>query len=469
MSTNVSKSLQPLAKVVPALANPVSSREAFCQWIDENSVPVTVTMCRVNCKKKARCAANPPSNQESAVSSSARQLNGLNGEATNSDDVKGRRVVEVDVVSRRRRRRRRQNNPQSGGFVIKTKDSMRSITGNNVNSRKQKQPYKTMRSVDPLHPAVEQYAQVLAQPNNRAALPIGIPHAPTSDSQKTMGFIDFNVNIPSGAGTGFGFVSFNPSPFNDQVQVSYSSGAYAGSTIPAQNAAATGQSTSAVSNLPYATAAGGGALAARIVAAGLSCRSIAPALYESGVAYALQQPQHQTVGNLGSTNLTAYKTCVTLPICRDGEYHVSYHPITDVESTYTPTVPWPINNSAASAIAGILFVNGTSTALTMQCRYTVWVEYVGSTCDAAASRNQLPPPGSLDAVVAAKAKSDHLHAAHPHISGETKAAFTKTMTQLLAHGTHKLKGSLGPLIQSTLGGVVPPDAMVTVQDLISFA
>jgi len=262
-----------------------------------------------------------------------------------------------------------------------------------------------------IHHASHAYLGAMLNPCDRARVTAGLPKEPHDDSLVSRGFVDF---VMSTGTMGYGFIALNPTIVNDNVAFSYSSSAYTGTTIPAMNAAATGQVTGAVANLPYNTAAlsftSANSLYGRIVSCGVEILSTTAPLYVQGQIQGYTEPSHSTIGGYTSAAISGRKGAWLHPLENGQEYSVFTTPVVIADSAYSVTSN-PYNANANAVIAGIL-VSGASltNVASFMCRLTIDVEYAGVDVEALAKPKPIPEPDAFHTCVQVANKIITAHA-----------------------------------------------------------
>lgn len=205
------------------------------------------------------------------------------------------------------------------------------------------------------------FALAICDPFNPLARGACIPRHPSEPSQKVHGFIRTSVAIGTG---GYGFIAFNPSPWNDVVQIWHSTSSWASTDgaikiLSANNALVTGITAGYNSNLPYTLAqgvnsgyiveTGNSPVGARVVAAGIRIQYSGTTLNTSGMSYCLVEPQHQSISGMTQAILGTYAECDIAPNSRKPCYLTTF-PIAEVDFLYTNNGSYP-NNETATSVA----------------------------------------------------------------------------------------------------------------------
>lgn len=339
------------------------------------------------------------------------QLNGCNGEWTNSDDRRGgkqkKKQPEVDV---------------KGGQLVRLFERLlaQRPVQRTRKVMKRSRNLRPGRALDAKNAHGHAYLEAMFKAHTRGLDPTGIPTFPVGKSQK----VGATTVVTVSTGTaGVGFFGYNPSPAGDQVQFSYSGATYAGTTLPAMNAAAVGQSTGTLS-LPYALASlTSPALEARIVGFSYKAHNTTAPLYVQGTTAAFDEVDHQTIGTYTFANMAARKESRIVPMQPGTVISGGYMPVQANDTLYG-TSTWPANNSAAAVLGGFIISGANTTNVTtMQVEVGIVVEYIGSTCEQATTSNPIPPIGMFEHCVecAGMAKSAHSSVpdAHPDYVAET--------------------------------------------------
>jgi hypothetical protein len=293
-----------------------------------------------------------------------------------------------------------------------------------------------------IHPEAEKIILSWVDGANRGRPVVGLPTFPNQPSSVVR--VQQELVVTTGT-NGVGFLALNPSFANDGVAFSYSTAAYAGTTLPAMNAGATGQTTGTFSNLPYATAAfGGTALTGRIVKLGVHWSSSTAPLYRQGIFQQLVDMNHNTIGGYTVAQFGARKeTKVNKLNDKDHEFTMIPSLVTDQNYTATPSA-W--NSSAAAVIGGILFsgaTTGGSNPVTILVNLTLDVEYIGTTCESATKPKPIVPMGTYETALQA-AHHAHTHRVHNQ---------HKTMAQIIDFAKSAYHVACSPTGKAIISGV----------------
>lgn len=288
------------------------------------------------------------------------QLNGNQGSATNSDDVKTRRNVR--------------------------KKSAKKVKGSTT------QP-KVSR--DGISECSMKYALAIASPFHLDAMGSCVPHFPSRPTFKTMGFVRSAQITIGSAGVGGAF--FMPTVANDNVFMTTTKAGY--STADLYMSSSTSTDYSARLNLPYAgNELVGSDMAFRIVSAGVRVNYTGTELNRGGTMYGYVSSSHQpltttigTTSNITAATLSALTTTIIKPV---GEVlELSMFGIDDQEVRLTSArtdqdLLWPfqtqqIANAASVPVSdfgcpiAVVLVTGTP-GNTFRVEYVQHVEYVGA-------------------------------------------------------------------------------------------
>jgi len=253
----------------------------------------------------------------------------------------------------------------------------------------------------------------MLHPSDRVAPPVGLATFPNVSSQKARGYADFAAS----SGTqGFGFICLNPVVVNDQDTASFSTSTFAGAAIPNLNGAATGQNPVELLNLPFATGSlglGAGKVQARLVSYGMEIESTTAELYEQGILQIFVDPAHADITGYGSATFSGRRESLTVPLKKGEKHTITITPVAPADTQYG-TAPYPYNSTATASIGGVI-ISGCSPTnpVTLLCRLTANVEYVGTPVDNISTPNGIAPADALNhCVEIAQKVLSHKHAHH---------------------------------------------------------
>jgi hypothetical protein len=245
------------------------------------------------------------------------------------------------------------------------------------------------------------YATAIGDPWSPFAEGACVPRHPSRPSHKVRGFARFTVTIGTG---GVGYALFSPCLSNDYNAIYYSGSSYAGTLVnTAITNLTTGNNIGKITTLPYGAATlqpsdkyTPPSLAGRIVSAAISWQYTGTVSNMGGVVYALVEPNHSNVNQIGDNKVGTYAECLTMRV--DNKRHwVGISAIDDSEINYPEpdyngtvssnlSVNYPYSNgqslgSSDAAVGGApigLYFTGTA-GNTFQVEVVEHVEYVGIT------------------------------------------------------------------------------------------
>lgn len=382
------------------------------------------------------------------------QLNGANGEATGKDDVKKGQQSGIKTIENKLNQ------------VLKFE---KSLTGNNKFSNKlagkakkignkgAKMANKMVSSATGgIHPAVHGVLSAIITPCDRTRPKCGIPTFPASNSFVARGWADFTVVTSSTSGAGF--ISLNPAITNNISSLCYSSAStYTGSTLGGLNLGLTGTTDVEFTNLPFASSAIGVSLQARIVGFGVEVTNMTAPLYSQGLVQTLVDPEHQNLYNYTSAQMSSRSECLTDILtpssATDGQgrpktYHLSVYPVQYSDGTYETSSQNPWAGGGNQVIAGMLITGASTTnPVSLLCRATIDIEYVGLTAENSCQPKSIPPPGAFEHVVQIAQKVHTHHSQNPHLK-------PKDLLKVAVMGYKALNTPAGKMMIKSVAGCV---------------
>jgi hypothetical protein len=357
------------------------------------------------------------------------QLNGRNGEATNSDDVKGG----MKTVTRKRK-----NTEKKIADLEKQLHSLR-LHG----ERKVKKIRKRVKKIGGiLSPVADKAISLILDPNDRTKAIVGLPRFPVSNSYKVRGWLD--VTITTGT-NGFGFLAINPALVNNVNCICYSNSAatYTGTSVPATNAGTAGTTAVGFANLPFTSAQlAAQTLQGRIVACGFSVTSTTATLYEQGVLQVYFDPNHADLTGSTPALISSRGEALTTMVKKGDEHHYAYTLINETEMTYQ-AVSYPLNNTAGVSNA-IIMLSGAAGAnpVSALVKLNIICEFNGTTAENTATPNGIGPPDAIHHIMMACQRLHDHKISHPEkiFTPRQIDKLGKEFLKMLQHGLHTAEG-----------------------------
>lgn len=339
-------------------------------------------------------------------------LNGINGEATNTDDL-ARKMNQGKKKNNQNKKLNRDIN-RLDRDIKKLSVSKKSKSKSNKHASKHGQHTHANNVIDNMYNA-----------HDRSTVPIGLPTYPSNKTQKCVCRTQFVVTTGTG---GNGCISFSPVTCNDAAIALYSSNSTTftgGASVLAMNSAAAG-TLSATVNLPYAASGlQAGSLEARVIGMSWEIECTSASLTTQGLLYQYVSPQHRDLTGLNPSNMSNYSECIIKSISKGTKIsgHVTINSSTDINYT-TNSRPFGLNNNTTPA-AIIITGAQPSNPVTFVCHVAISVEYDGSTVQNIATANPIPHSGMMETLLSSVGVVAPAHASHPHATGKHLSTLAK--------------------------------------------